>query len=149
MVGWCSMGTFNDPSKSSKIGRHIFMKWVVPARSSWIMWNLVESCGTAGEPHLRENVFMAYLDQATLRRLDCGDILKIPLDEMVEWDEMRVSVEVFSVAQFFPLQLASLTGAEHYLPWLLAVCKAGWQAAVDSMNWLGKSTRNHNVYHEI
>lgn len=37
-----------------------------------------------GEPHLRENVFMAYLDQATL----------------------------------------SLTGAEHYLPWLLAVCKA-------------------------
>jgi len=62
---------------------------------------------------------------------------------------MRVSVDVFSVAQFFPLQLASLTGAEHYLPWLLAVCKAGWQAAVDSMNWLGTSTGNHNVYHEI
>eukprot|EP00435_Cladocopium_sp_Y103_P005556 s1580_g1.t2 len=45
-------------------------------------------CSTAahrrGEPHMRENVFMAYLDQATL----------------------------------------SLTGAEHYLPWLLAVCKA-------------------------
>jgi len=36
-----------------------------------------------GEPHLRENVFMAYLDQATL----------------------------------------SLAGAEHFLPWLLALCK--------------------------